>query len=285
MRVRGQISALALMLAALAAPASAYVSGTASAVPGGYDAELGVNFERGLLGAQDVPESQQQQTASITEYHLKFGHNFGEVGGLQDFSLRLSGIYYLAAPESLGGVILYPSDEGTILGLEVAANFVHEPTRIVGGFFRLAAPFSMIVEKFQKPRIDTYAMGVQSGFEISNLLGWESLLYFGGGLVRGGVRYQNASLIASSLLSARWRGVVANGLTLKAGPFFESDVTERSDAQYGTTAFRGYRVGLTGIGSIQLSSSMGLEVGYVQKLSGAFFRATKDLFIATKFVF
>ncbi|MGE0615154.1 MAG: hypothetical protein AB7P04_05910 [Bacteriovoracia bacterium] len=262
--------------------AEAYISGSVSAGPGKSDVELTASFERGRLGAQNIPESQITQNSSITTYDLKVGHNFGAWGGLEDVTLRLSGRYFGSAPEAMGATPTYGEDSGGVFGLETSANFLHEPERVVGAFARFSLPSGMNRAKFANPKVDTFALGLQGGFEISSTFGFETLWYYGTGLLDSGIRMQNASLVGSSLLSARWPSAWPQGLTLKFGPFFESELTERNDTVYGTTGIRGFRVGLTAIGSVAFTSALGMDLGYVQKLSGAYFRATKDVFVSLK---
>ena len=264
--------------------ANAFISGSVTAPPGKTDVELKAEFQRGTLGPQNLPETQQTQKASITSYQINLGHNFGEVIGLSDFSLHASGLFFSSAEESLNQVIRYGEDSGTVIGLE-AANFVHDADRAVGLFLRYAAPVEMNLAKFMNPKVDTVAVGIQSGFNITETFGHESLIYWGSGVFRDGTRHQNASIAISQLFSARFPDLIASGLTVKLGPFLEGDVTERDDLAYRTVGLRSFRVGATALAALRFTSEWGVETGYIQKLSGAYFRATKDFFLSTKIFF
>lgn len=279
-------TALLAPLATLLMPPAAwgYVSGAVGAAPGGWSARTGINLERGLLGAQDVPESQQQQSASITSFHLNFARNFGAVGGLEDLTVSLGDSAFLSSTEQIGSTIFYPADRGHVVTLELSANWHHEVSRVVGSFVRFAFPIDVALEKFEQPKIDRIAFGFQGAYEISDTVAQEWLAAYGSGISDAGARRQNASLAASLLVAVRLNSVI-QGWTWKAGPFLEADLTERNDAAYGTTAIRGFRAGLTTIWDLRVSPTLGLELGYVQKLSGAFFRATKDFFVDVSVAF
>jgi hypothetical protein len=265
--------------------AQAFVSGAVTPSPGEWDAQLRFSRETGLLGSQNIPESQIREKADITEYGYRLGTNLGERFGMSDFSVHAFGSFFVNGEELLNGSRTYPRDSGHLLGLEVSSNFVHEPSRQLGWFVRYSAPVSLATEKFGKSRIDTVGVGLQSGFLLTDTVQIESLTFYGSGYSRNSVREQNASLVFSGLFGVRIPNSVFQGTVLKVGPFFESDLTERNDSVYGLTGFRGYRVGLTGIAALKLTSDLGLELGYIQKLSGAYFRATKDLYASIGMTF
>lgn len=263
----------------------AYVPSIVSTAPEEWDAQFRWSHESGLLGNRNVPESQVTSRASITEYTLKGGTNFGDFIGLENFSIHISGSYLRHGAEDILGRVTYGEDDGFIGGLELTADFFHEAEKAVGFLLRFTEPFKLNTEKFGKARIDTLGAGITSGFRISDLLQQEHLVYYGSGYLKFGARHQNATLVYSGLLGARFPRLALSGVVLKAGPFFESDLTERTDSTSELVGFRGYRLGVSFLGNIALTPTIGLDTGYVQKLSGAYFRATKDIFSSLTFVF
>ncbi len=265
--------------------AYAYVQGSVAAAPTEWDAQIRGSREFGLLGSQNIPESEIKEKASIMEYAYRLGTNMGTVAGIEDFSVHAFGSFFINGAESINNTATYGRDTGHLLGLEVAGNFVHEATRQVGWFLRYSVPVALNTEKFGKSRIDTLGIGIQSGFQISDRTQFELLTYYGSGYTVNKRRDQNAALVFSGLLGIRLPKSITSGILIKGGPFFESDVTERNDPIYGLVGFRGFRVGVTAIAAITLTERLGLEIGYIQKISGAYFRATKDVYSGLTMVF
>ena len=142
------LTRLFLGIAFFPVSAFAYVSGSASAGPGEWDAQIRASFERGLLGAQNIPESQVREQAAITEYSYRLGTNIGDVWGLNDASLHVFGSYLIHGAEFVSGTQTYQQDAGHLLGIEISANFLHERSRQAGMFIRLSAPIGVMTEKF-----------------------------------------------------------------------------------------------------------------------------------------
>ena len=263
----------------------AYVAGATSVPAGGFEATMKAEFMRGLAGPENLPETQQKQTPSVDIYEVSGGYNLGNYSIFQDLKIRLIGNYYTSASELLNGNEIYPKDEGWVLGGEVSANFVHEADKVFGIFLRTQNPLSMNVEKFVNPKIDRFGLGIQSGFKFSDHFGQETVLFVGSGISDGGFR-QNASVSASLLgvwiLSG---GVFKNGAAVRLGPFYDGDIAERNDARYNTQGVRAFRLGLVAAASYSFVKDMTLDVSYIQKFTGAYFRATKDISVSLRTVF
>ncbi len=259
-----------------------YVAGTSVVRPGGWEVLLKTELMRGLSGPENLPETQQTQVPHVNIYEVGGAYSVGTKGVFQDIKVRLSGSYYKSAAELLLGIPKYPLDDGWILGAEISANFIHEPERLLGVFLRSQNPLGMNVEKFINPKVDRIGLGVQTAFKFSEDFGQEMVLFFGSG-VKGGGFEQNPA-ITLSLLGA-WIIDANRGAVLRIGPFFEGDIGERKDAQYGTQGVRAFRLGMTIAASYEFVKDVALEASFTQKFSGNYFRATKDFIVSIRSIF
>ena len=265
--------------------AHAYIAGTTSVPAGGIEAMVKTEFMRGLAGPENLPETQQKQTPSVNIYEVSGGYNFGTASVFQDLKIRLMGSYYTSVSELLNGIEIYPKDEGWVVGAELSTNFVHEPDKVFGIFLRTQHSISMNVEKFVNPKIDRFGLGIQTGYKFSDHFGQETVLFVGSGITEGAFR-QNAS-ISASLLGV-WilnEGIFKNGAAVRLGPFYDGDIAERKDARYNTQGVRAFRLGLVASASYSFTKDLSLDISYIQKFTGAYFRATKDAIVSLRTVF
>jgi len=268
----------------LAPAASAYVAGASSVPTGSFELGLKTELMRGLAGPENLPESQQKQTPNVNIYEVAAGYNVGTHSVFQDVKFRLLGSHYTSEAELLNGSQIHPRDDGWILGAEISSNFVHEPDRVFGVFLRAQHPISMNIEKFINPKIDTFGVGFQTGYKFSDSFGQETVLFLGSGVSGDGFR-QNASLSASLL--AVWilsEGIFKDGAAIRLGPFYDGDLAERGDLKYGTQGFRAFRLGLVASASYSFNRNLSMDFSYIQKFTGAYFRATKDFIFALRIV-
>jgi len=265
--------------------AFAYIAGSVSAPEGHFDLGLRLELMRGLSGPLNVPESQQAQRPSVNIYEAATGYNFGELGFIQDLTFRITGQFFVSAAEIYQVKTLYEEDSAGILTFEVSANLVHEVDRSFGFFLRSSWPLGMNLQKFANPKIDRFGFGVQGGVKYTEVLGSEFLIFYGSGIYSKNGS-QNASLTAMLPLVLNTKAwIFSNGAALKFGPFFDGDLGDRKESAYGTEAIRSFRLGFAILPSVRVSNAFGLDAGYVQKLSGAYFRATKDFFLGARYVF
>jgi deoxyribodipyrimidine photo-lyase len=268
----------------LSSPAPAYIAGVTPVPKGGYELTLKTDFARGGAGPETRPETEQTVRPGVNIYELSAGYTFGTYGAFQDVKLRLTGAYFTSADELLGGVEIYPRDEGWLAGAELSTNFVHEPDKLFGVFLRSQIPFGMNIQKFSNPKIDSFGLGLQTAFKFSDNFGEEALLFAGTGVTGDGFR-QNASVTASLL--GVWilpKSIAEYGAALRVGPFYDADVAQRNDLRYGTRGVRSFRLGVTTIASYSLTREVALEAGFTLKFTGAYFRSTKDFFFSLRTV-
>jgi hypothetical protein len=263
--------------------AHAYVSGAVGAHPGQWDGSLGVLFHRGLLGSEAIPETQIRRRASITETQVSLGRNWGDLWGLTDVATRVHFSRYSAAAELLQGQQIYGENSGSLITLETSFNLVRDTEKLLGFLLRLSHAADSQLDKFMKPKLDRVGLGIQGAYALSDHVGEEFLIYYGSGYFGPTGRVQNASLALS--INTAFRGLFEGRFTLRVGPFLEADLTERNDAAYSLQGFRAFRAGLALLGSVPLAPGLGLELGYIQKFSGAYFTATQDSFLKVGFAF
>ena len=265
-------------------PSFAYVAGSVSAPPGHMDFSLRGEIMRGLAGPVNLPESKQTQKPSVNIYEASASYNFGELKFLQDFTLRLTNQYFTSAEEVYQGSAVYEKDEGNILTFEAAANFVHEIDRTFGFFIRSSLPISMNIQKFSNPKIDLFGIGLQAGVKYTQTFGSEFVIYYGNGFRRGSDSQNSALTVMVPLVVNTTAWIFSHGAAFKLGPFFDGDLRDRTDSAYGTESVRSFRFGFAVLPSVRVTPSFGVDCGYIQKLSGAYFRATKDAFLGVRFI-
>ncbi len=263
---------------------NAFVSGSVSAPAGSFDATLKVELMRGLAGPENIPEDKQTQKPSVNIYEMSLGYNLGNYGIFKDLSFGVLGGFYTSKKEDLAGSPIYPKDDGAYAGAQVSFNFIHDTTSLVGMFIRNQNPIGMNVEKFINPKLDRIGLGFTTGFSFTDSFSQESLFYFGSGIF-GEKTPQNpsvsATLLWSFLSNPSW---FEHGLSFKAGPFFDADIKDHDDPGYGTKV-RSLRAGLVGQIAARISPKLSLSTTYVQKFTGAYFRATQDFILEIKTVF
>jgi hypothetical protein len=260
-----------------------YIAGITPAPPGSWEMSLKAELMRGLAGPENLPESQQRLKPSVNVYEVSGAYHFGTASIFQDIKLRVSGSYVDSAAESIGGTQFYGRNQSGILGIEAATNFVHEPDRLLGVFVRTQFPIQFDLAKFVNPRLDRIGLGVTTAFRFNDRFSQETLVFFGSGASDGPARH-NPSLAVSLLGVYVLKGILSD-VSFRFGPFYEGDLAERSDTAYGTVGVRTFRLGFTVTGTVNLTDKLSLEVGYIQKVTGNWFRATVDGFAKLRAVF
>lgn len=276
--------AAALSLGA-AAPARAFISAPVGGREGETDVAARVGFERGKVEPTDDEDSFQK--ASWEMYTLGVGHTFGALGPLEDFFLRLEGTWFdipaevnehgsIAEADCAGRFLgagrceFYGPDRGGFVTLAAGFNAIHVPSHALGFALLGSVPIDVEFDKFVEPRIDYVALAVSFGVRFTSALSHESRLYLGSGAFGD----QNATVATSQLLGLEWRD--ANWkIGLRFGPYFDGDLTERTDARYGAAygpAGRDNVVRMMRFGVITMPyvayDFVALELLYLQKLFG-----------------
>jgi len=293
--VRSSLVAIAVILSSvLSNDAHALIPTAVGGAPGETDIAARVSLERGLVEPNENQNSWQR--ARWNMYTVDGGHNFGKVGPLEDFFVRL-GYTYIYSPaevserspvlpaQCLGRALpgnaceFYPSDTASLITPAVGFNFIHEATFAVGVFVQGNIPLGLDAQKFVQPRVDHIGGGTNVGVRIRPWFSYESRLYFGSGLIESPKR-QNATVAIVNVFgfeASKW--LLPWKIGIKVGPYFDGDLTSRTDDRYDAAYTAGYaagvrdriqmmRFGAAFFPYIQVTDHAVIELSYVQKLFG-----------------
>jgi hypothetical protein len=290
----GALAALAITIG----PAAAH--GFVSAPVGGHPGELDVMFRLSLERGKIEPNENERswQKARWNMYTLGAGYTYGDIGVLQDVSFRLEGTYYtspaeendpargaVAADQCAGKVTgvgrcqFHLADKGGFVTPMVAFNLVHKGDFSMGLYLLGNIPIDVNFVKFVLPRTDWVGGGTQVGVHLTPWLGYESRAYVGTG-AKGSRGRMNATIALTNLFvfeAKRWLLPWKAGV--KAGTYFDGDLTERTDEVYDRAFTAGFdegrrdrirmmRFGLALFPYMQITERVALELGYVQKIFG-----------------
>jgi hypothetical protein len=324
---RGGVAVLAATAVLAGAPgAGAFVATAVGGRPGELDVQGKVTVERGKIEPNENDASWQKATGWY-EYTLGAGYTFGHLGPLQFFSARLEATHYqspaersdptkwqvnpegssppgtLGAECAAGATYLgdftcefHAEDRGTIVTASISAAVAHDPKYAFGLYLRGQAPLGMDLDKFANPRIDYFSGGWQAGVELTDWLGYESILFVGGGTRPFG-KQQNGAVALNNLLHFRARRwLLPWKAGVKIGPYVEGDLHERFDARYdaafsptelpqpgqspkrATDRIRAARFAVALLPYFLVTEHLAVELGYVQKFFGYDARATQAWF-------
>lgn len=292
-------------------PAHALIPTAVGGRPGETDAALRVSLERGLVEPNENENSWQK--ARWNMYTLDVGHNFGDVGPLRDFFVRL-GYTYVYSPaevserspvlpaQCLGRALpenaceFHPSDASSMITPAIGFNVIHDGDFAFGFFLQGNVPIGLDATKFVQPRVDHVGGGTAVGVRLRPWLTYESRLYFGSGLIQSPKR-QNATVAIVNVFgleAPRW--LLPWKIGVKLGPYFDGDLTERTDERYDAAYTVGFGEGVRDriqmmrfaaafFPYIQITDHAVIELSYVQKLFGYDTPATQFYTGGVRFAF
>ncbi len=302
---------MALLLVIAPNTASALIPTAVGGRPGETDVAIRVSLERGLVEPNENQNSWQK--ARWNMYTIDAGRNFGSVGPLRDFFVRLGYTYVYSPAEvserspvlparclgrALPGNVceFYPSDSSSMISPAVGFNLIHDGDFAFGVFLQGNVPLSLDATKFVQPRVDHVGGGTNVGVRLRPWLTFETRMYFGSGLI-GSPKRQNATVAIISvfgLQASRW--LLPWKIGIKFGPYFDGDLTERTDERYDAAYTAGFDQGVRDrirmmrfAGAIfpyvQITEHAVLELSYVQKLFGYDTPATQFFTAGARFAF
>lgn len=257
--------------------AMAFVSGPSSVSEGENYVSVGIQAERGKVEPNENRASYQD--AQIDIYKLKY------VRGLEGFlSLSRSNFYleygsFASAKEQVGSTLFYEKDQGSYITLGFSGDIVHDLEKQFGFYLQASPVRSYNTNKFSNPRLDLFAIGLTSAFNVSDNFFQRNLIHYGSG---DGTN-QNSYLAIDTGFGYRLNHLVGRQLTIAGSLFLEADIAERKDASYdaafsptGTQdRIRSFKYGtLFGV-DMALTDSIGINVNYLQKLGGYDARSTQ----------
>jgi len=306
----------AALIITAAGSASAFVPVPVGGHPGEIDAFVRVGYEFGLIEPTENKASWQK--ANWFVYQVGAGYTIGRVGPFEDFFVRLDHTFYdipaetsadevrvdpaLPGPRTCIATVLadgacefHPADKGWLITPSVGTNLVHTATHSFGLFLQGSVPIGVDHGKFVQPRVDYVAGGTQLGVHITSWFGFSNRIFLGSGDF-GGDEGQNAAVAITNLLhfdSPRFASEMLK-LGIAIGPYFEGDLTQRSDAAYDAAYTPGYedgvsdriramRFALAVLPYMQITDYLAVELGYVHKFFGYDANATMFLFGGVRF--
>jgi len=223
--------------------AMAFVSGPSSVNAGEQYLSIGTQAERGKVEPNENKAS--FQSAQINIYKLKY------VRGLESLpGLSTSNVY-----------------------------FVHEADKQLGFYAQLSPGRTYNKNKFSNPRLDLFALGLTTSFNVTDNLFQRNLIHYGS----GDTPSQNAYLVVDTGFGYRLNQLAGRPFTIAGSLFFEADMTERTDPSYdaafspsGTQdRIRAFKYGtLLGV-DVALTNKVNLNINYLQKLGGYDARSTQ----------
>jgi hypothetical protein len=289
--------AACLLLLSHAGSAHALIPSPVGGRPGDLDASLRLSLERGKVEPNENEASFQR--AQWNMFTLGVGYTHGAIGPLLDVSFRLEATYQDSPAEinerdngevdpanCRSGVIpgpglcqFHPADRGAFISPSIAWNVLHPGNYSLGFFLTGNVPIGIDFSRFVTQRIDFVGGGVTYGVRMRSWLSVEGRLYVGSGTF-GGDNPQNGTIAITQLVgfeAERWLLPWKAGI--KIGTYFDGDLFgERTDPNYDAAYTAGYpersdrirmmRFGLALFPYAQITESLALELGYVQKIFG-----------------
>jgi hypothetical protein len=255
----------------------AFVSGPSSVNAGESYVSVGTQAERGKVEPNENRASYQD--AQIDIYKLKYVRGFD---GL--LSLSRSNIYFeygsfTSAKEQVGSTLFYEKDQGSYLTLGLSGDIVHDLDKQFGFYVQTAPSRSYNKNKYSNPRLDLFAIGLTSAFNITENFFQKNLIHYGS----GDGSAQNSYLAIDTGYGYRLNHIVGRQFTVSGSLFLEADMSERKDASY-DAAFspsgtqdrvRAFKYGTLLGADIAIADRINFNINYLQKLGGYDARSTQ----------
>ncbi len=256
--------------------AMAFVSGPSSVSAGEQYLSIGTQAERGKIEPNENKNSVQD--AQINIHKLKYARGLENLQGFRTSNVYFEYGNFNSAQEQVGNTIFYEKDQGSYLTLGLAGDILHEADRQFGLYVQISPGRTYNKNKFSNPRLDLFALGITSAFNITDNLFQKNLIHYGS----GDRPSQNAYLAVDTGLGYRLNHLVGRQFTVTGSLFIEADMTERTDPAY-DAAFtpagnqdrvRAFKYGTVLGADIALTNKINLNVNYLQKIGGYDARST-----------
>lgn len=256
---------------------NAFVAGPSAVQSGDNYLSLGVQLERGLVEPNENKAS--CQNAQIDLQKLKYVRGFNSFFGLSQSSFFVEYGNFSSSKEEVGSNFFYDKDQGSYLTFGLSQDLVRELDKQFGFYIQISPLRSYNKNKFSNPRIDLFALGLTSAFDISENFFQKSLIHFGSGEGSS----QNSYLAIDTGYGYRLNQVFDRQLTVLGSLFLEADTSERKDSSYDAVfsavntqdRVRAFKYGtVLGI-DMALTQEVNLSANYLQKLGGYDARSTQ----------
>lgn len=255
---------------------NAFVAGPSTVNAGESYLNLATQLERGTVEPNSNRAS--YQTAKIDITKLKYTYGLEGLLGSSRSNLYAEYGSFTSAAEQVGATLFHNADSGSYLTVGLAIDLVHELDKQFGFYLQASPSRTYNKDKFSNPRIDTFAFGVTSAFDISDNVFQKNLIHYGSG---DGSK-QNSYLAVDTGFGFRLNHLVGRQFSLLTSLFLEADTSERFDAAYdaafspaGTTdRIRAFKYGTVVGVDVALTEKMNLNLSSLQKLGGYDARST-----------
>lgn len=265
----------------------ALVSGVSAVGEGESRLALENQIERGQVEPNENKTSYQD--ADIKINRLRYSYGLGDVLGLKYVSLNLEYGQFTSKEERAAGTLFYAEDSGNYATLGLSGEILHDADRVFG-FYVNATPSSKYdKKKFSNPRIDTFAFGLTSSFNISENVFYKNLFHYGS----GDGTDQNSYFAVDTGFGFRLANLVRFPLVLSSTLFFEADLKDRFDSSYDavfsaagrTDRIRAFKYGSLIALNAEVTKAIGLSFEHLQKLGGYDARSTQITKVGVSYKF
>jgi hypothetical protein len=268
-----------ILIAAFLASSNAYafVSGPSSVNAGENYVSIGTQTERGKVEPNENRSSFQD--AQIDIYKLKYVRGFNEFLGLSRSNVFFEYGSFSSAKEQIGSTLFYEKDQGSYFTLGLSGDIVHDLDKQFGFYIQTTPSRSYNKNKFSNPRLDIFALGITSAFNVTENFFQKNLIHFGS----GDGSAQNSYLAIDTGFGYRLNQLVGRQFTVSGSLFLEADMSERKDTSYdaafspaGTQdRIRAFKYGTLIGADIAITNQMNFNINYLQKLGGYDARSTQ----------
>jgi hypothetical protein len=255
----------------------AFVSGPSSVNEGESYIGIGTQAERGKVEPNENRSSFQD--AEIDVYKIKYVRGMEGLLGLGRSNIYFEYGSFRSAKEQVGSTLFYENDQGSYLTLGFSGDIVHDLEKQFGFYVQTSPSRSYNKNKFSNPRLDLFALGLNSAFNVTENFFQKNLIHFGS----GDGSNQNKYLAIDTGFGYKLNHLVSRQFTIFGSLFLEADMTERKDSSYDAAfssagnpdRIRAFKYGtLMGV-DIAITTLINFNFNYLQKLGGYDARSTQ----------
>ncbi len=265
------------MLLLVSIDAIAFVSGPGSVNVGDNYINAGIQVERGKIEPNENKLSYQD--AQIDIYKLRYVRGLDSLFGMNTSNLYFEYGSFSSVKEEVGSDLFYEKDQGNYLMLGLSDDLVREPEKQFGFYLQIMPNRSYNKNKFSNPRLDLFALGLTSAFNITDNFFYKSLIHYGS----GDSTSQNSYLAIDSGYGYKLNHLFERQFTISGSLFLEADMSERKDQSYDTAfspagnqdRIRAFKYGTLLGADVTIADQVNLNINYLQKLGGYDARSTQ----------
>lgn len=266
-----------LLISLIPAAAVAFVSGPGSINAGDNLISYGQQIERGKIEPNENKAS--FQSAAIDIQKLRYARGLNSFLGFERSHFFIEYLQFESNKEQVGNTLFYDADKGSASVLGFSADLSHDLDKQFSFYASYSLNRNYNIKKFSNPRLDTFALGFATAFNISENLFHKGLLHFGS----GDGKEQNSYIAVDTGFGYKLNSLINRQATISASVFIEADTAERFDAAYdaafspvGTQdRIRAFKYGQVIAAEIALTNAASLTASHLQKLGGYDARATQ----------